>query len=333
MSPKPVVAIACMLGFAFAVPAGAQIDLSRRVSVGLEKVAATQLFQSVAQLNSFRATVDPLLQRPITITLEDVTLQTLFTAACDSIGCRWRVEGNQLIVEALPPDPTRRKTWIEPPGEVMPAGSRFSNAPVHSVLAAIGQVAGGECSIQEVDGRQVVTVDIGNLDVIRAMVAVARAAGMKAGAPVTLKINKPGQKPMIINASIPKGTDTDDTSTSTTVRAFQPPLSAGKQRRYDQSAATVAVAVRDAMKSGQFRLLNERTVASMTAFEAIIHSSRSVQGRDNVRIVVEPLSKSQAVVHVAWLAAAGFTPGSAGEDVYFRAIEGRLALYGPLLSR
>jgi hypothetical protein len=86
----------------------------------------------------------------------------------------------------------------------MPAGSRFSSAPVHSVLAAIGKVAGGECVIQEVSARRTITVEITNLDVIRAMVAVARAAGAQPGTPLTLRLNKPGQKPLIIRSSVPR---------------------------------------------------------------------------------------------------------------------------------
>jgi hypothetical protein len=49
----------------------------------------------------------------------------------------------------------------------------------------------------------------------------------------------------------------------------------------------VATAVRDAMKSGQFKLLNEQTVESMTVFEAIVntcfcsraHTSRTASPR------------------------------------------------------
>ena len=44
----------------------------------------------------------------------------------------------------------------------------------------------------------------------------------------------------------------------------------------------MATAVRDAMKSGQFQLLNEQTVESMTAFEAVVKSWRNMPARDKV---------------------------------------------------
>lgn len=105
---------------------------------------------------------------------------------------------------------------------------------------------------------------------------------------------------------------------------FKPPLSAGKQRQYDRSSAEVATAVRDAMNSGQFKLLTEQTVESVTVFEAMVHSWRNMPARDKVRIVVEPLSQKSTAVRVSWQAAASFPPGSTGENLYFQAIEFRL---------
>jgi hypothetical protein len=79
----------------------------------------------------------------ISITLEDVTLRTALYANCDSIGCRWRAEGNRLVVEALPPDPSRGKTWVvASSGRTMPSGMQFEKTPVREVFDAIAVVAG-----------------------------------------------------------------------------------------------------------------------------------------------------------------------------------------------
>ena len=105
---------------------------------------------------------------------------------------------------------------------------------------------------------------------------------------------------------------------------FKPPLSAGKQRLYDRSPQTVAAAVRNAMKAGQFRLLSEQPVESMTVFEAITRSTRNMPARDKARIVVEPISEKQTAVRVYWAAASSFPPGSTAETIYFQAIESHL---------
>jgi hypothetical protein len=78
------------------------------------------------------------------------------------------------------------------------------------------------------------------------------------------------------------------------------------------------------MKSGQFKLLTEQTVESMTVFEAMVNSWRNMPARDKVRIVVEPLSEKSTAVRISWQAAATFPPGSSGENLYFQAIESRL---------
>jgi hypothetical protein len=105
---------------------------------------------------------------------------------------------------------------------------------------------------------------------------------------------------------------------------FKPALSVGKPRLYDRSSEAVATAVRDAMKGGQFQLLNEQTVESMTVFEAMVKSWRNMPARDKVRIVVDPLSEKSTAVRVSWPAAASFPPGSSGQNLYFEAIESRL---------
>ena len=148
--------------------ASAQVSLETRITVSLSNVAPARLFQFVQQsmLPGVELVVDPTLQRPVSITLEDVTVRTLLDASCDSIGCRWRIDGTRMTIEAVPQDPARGRSWIPAKSPVMPAGSRFTNAAVASVLDAIRLTIGeGRAyEIRGVDARQAVTVDISNLD-------------------------------------------------------------------------------------------------------------------------------------------------------------------------
>ena len=128
----------------------------------------------------------------------------------------------------------------------------------------------------------------------------------------------------VVPAAYPQDTPAASSAPVVKASAFKPPLSAGKQRKYDQTASTVTKAAREAMQCGQFKLLSEQTVGLMTVFEAIVTSWRNMQERDKVRIVVEPLSEKQTAVRVYWRAAASFSPGSSAENLYFQAIESRL---------
>jgi hypothetical protein len=187
--------------------------LDTRVSIAFNSVSPGTVFRTVATgMAGTEARVDPQLQRPFSITLEDVTVRTVLDASCDSIGCRWHVDGNTLVVEALPPDPSRRRTWIRPSGAAMPAGSQFVNTPVSTVLDAIGRAVGEGCSYQidAVNVGHLVTVDVSNQDELRAIAKVVRAAGLAPGAMYAVVIRRPGQKVMVIQAVLPKEPDAGD---------------------------------------------------------------------------------------------------------------------------
>jgi hypothetical protein len=200
--------LAAAFGLGPASTASAQGFLNGRVSVSFNSVSPAKFFRMLDMMG-FEPRVDPQLQKPFSITLEDVTVRMLLDATCDSIGCRWHVDGNTLVVEALPPDPSRGKTWIRPSGAVMPAGSQFTNTSVGTVFDAIGRTVGEGCSYQvdAVNAGQLVTVDLSNQDELRAIAKVVRAAGLAPGSPYAVIIRRPGQKPTVIQAVLGKEPD------------------------------------------------------------------------------------------------------------------------------
>ncbi len=206
--------LAAAFGLGVTPNASAQGFLDARVSIAFNAVSPGMMFRMVAtNMVGMEATVDPRLQTPFSITLEDVTVRTVLDAACDSVGCRWHIDGIALVVEALPPDPSRKKTGgIRPRGPAMPAGSQFVNTPVSAVLDAIGRVAGEGCSyrIDAVNVNQVVTVDVSNQDELRAIANVVRAAGLAPGSRYAVIIQRPGQKPTVIQTVLPKEPEPED---------------------------------------------------------------------------------------------------------------------------
>lgn len=184
----------------------AQPALDVRMTVSYDRGRPDTVFNSVANMLKLEPKVDSALQKALTLTLEDVKVRTVLDAACDSLGCRWRIDGMALVVDALPPDPTRGRTWIEPRGAVMPSGARFERASVRTVLDAIGRAAGDGFiyDVEELDPTQLVTVDLSNLDALRAIATVVRAAGMTPGSFYTVRLQRPGQMLTIVKSGLPR---------------------------------------------------------------------------------------------------------------------------------
>lgn len=205
-----VLVLLVAVGMSVAANASAQVNLDERVTISMNSVPASQLLRMVMTGNRIEATIDPHLQRPVSITLEDVRLRTVLDAICESAGCRWQVEGDRLSFLALPPDPSRGTTWLMQAGlagAAMPAGSQFVNSPVSSVLEAIGRTVGAGCTyeVTEVAGSQFVSVDVSNQDALRAIASVVKATGLRPGSPYTIVVRRAGEKPTIIHAILAKG--------------------------------------------------------------------------------------------------------------------------------
>lgn len=91
-----------------------QKDLAReRVQLLFRAVPVTQVFPALAKSLGYELSLDPALRALVTIEVENVTAATALNAICESIGCRWRLEGARLVIDArtdivtiLSPTPT-----------------------------------------------------------------------------------------------------------------------------------------------------------------------------------------------------------------------------------
>ena len=94
-----VLGLAALLSFA--ADAAAQKDLAReRVSLLFKDTPVTQVMPALAEVLGYEISLDPALRATVTLQVENVTAQTALNAICESIGCRWRQQGNRLVVEA-----------------------------------------------------------------------------------------------------------------------------------------------------------------------------------------------------------------------------------------
>lgn len=107
-----------------AAPVAAQPDegtarLDERIDLALRDAAATEVVTAFGQILGVELDIDSALTGSVTLEVHRVRAETALNAVCESIGCRWRLEGDppsRLVVEATeapPPAPAAQK---EPAG-------------------------------------------------------------------------------------------------------------------------------------------------------------------------------------------------------------------------
>ncbi len=93
---------ACLLVVTVTHEGAAQKALAKeRVTVTFNTLPVAPVFTALGRSLGYDVSVDPNLRALVTFQAENVTAQTVLSAICESVGCRWRLEGNRLIVEAL----------------------------------------------------------------------------------------------------------------------------------------------------------------------------------------------------------------------------------------
>jgi len=163
----------------------AQADLGKRVSVDVNAVTPQEAFGSLARSLDCEVSIDPAVQQPVTLRVVNVTARTALSAICESIGCRYRLDGKKLVIEPLSSKAEysvveSRKKADQLLGifkKPMPQGMRFENAPLSSVLAAISDASGFEITVEPLEADKKVTVDLSGRTIQDALKWVMDSAG------------------------------------------------------------------------------------------------------------------------------------------------------------
>jgi type II secretory pathway component GspD/PulD (secretin) len=174
------------LVFLFAsASAWAQTDLGKRVSMEVNTVTPQEAFGSLARSLDCEVSVDPAVRQPVTLRVFNVTARTALSAICESIGCRYRLDGKKLVIEPLPSKAGPKVLDVRKKADQlllnfkkpMPQGMRFENAPLGSVLAAISDAAGFEITVEPLEADKKVTVDLSGRTIQEALKWAMDSAG------------------------------------------------------------------------------------------------------------------------------------------------------------
>jgi hypothetical protein len=194
----------CLCALTFAATLSGQGRLDERIWLNFNGAAPEAVFRMIAGAMECTLKIDPAVQQKVSIRLERVTLKLALDAICESIGCRWTIDGPQLLVDPLPAAPVASPS----PGGVvgnsdavraalartLPAGLRFDREPLGAALDALSRAAGPgfDFHVGGAEASLPVTVDVGGHRPMDAVAEVMAAAGLKASYPISSTVDDDG---------------------------------------------------------------------------------------------------------------------------------------------
>ncbi|HVT14953.1 MAG TPA: hypothetical protein VHQ90_02080 [Thermoanaerobaculia bacterium] len=139
--------IAVLLALALPGVAQASVNLDERIDINLSQAELAAFFNAFAELTGAQIVLAPGLDatQKISIRLDHVSARTVLGAACESIGCRWHVRDEMLVIEPLAAG--ARNRGVQQLDE--PIDIRLSGANVREVLSAVAQMLGADLSLDE----------------------------------------------------------------------------------------------------------------------------------------------------------------------------------------
>ncbi len=178
MSRSWAVAAFLALVIAASLPASAQTDLGRRVTIDVTEAAPQKVFELLACSLDCTITVDAAVKKAVTLRVVDMPANDVIVMICQSIKCEYRFDDRNLFIKPLSGARKRQMTSMEEHNKKLlsrlPAGMHFDGTPLKDVLDTIGKAAGLELRPWKDEGSRKVTIDVGGKIVDEALAAIVR---------------------------------------------------------------------------------------------------------------------------------------------------------------
>ncbi|MBS1212345.1 MAG: hypothetical protein H6R26_961 [Proteobacteria bacterium] len=197
---KPMITGLAMLWSVSALvsSAPAQPELDRRATIDVTAAAPHDVYASLSRALGYELAITSEVRQPVTMHLENVTIRTALIALSESLDCQWSIVGHKLQVEPAKPGAVVSGAPGATMGRVTggvvgralgidvkqrlerktPANFSFPDAPLRSVIEALGMIADLEIELDDPFDVQHVTVDLSNRTILSALRAIQGETGM-----------------------------------------------------------------------------------------------------------------------------------------------------------
>jgi hypothetical protein len=148
-------------------------SLGRRMTIDVAGAPPGQVFDLLARTLQCRIDVDPALDTPVTLRMENAPVCDILAALSRKIGCEWTFDGTNLSIRPLSESRKRRQlAWDEYQRKLkttLPRELRFTDLTLAAALEAIGTASGLELKPYKGEGGRRVNGDVGGMTVTQAL--------------------------------------------------------------------------------------------------------------------------------------------------------------------
>lgn len=143
-----VAALLCCGGIA-----QAQEQLKLRMSLSYQSAAVAAVFEALSTVLGFRLQLDKRVSGTVTLDVRNVTAETVLRAVCESVGCRWRIDKGQLVVDYDPAGSAQAQAdlhaqiRVSDVHEELPVQIVWNDAPLDAAAKTLARMLDAELSL------------------------------------------------------------------------------------------------------------------------------------------------------------------------------------------
>ncbi len=130
--------------------AQAQDELKLRMSLSYQGATAASVFEALSSVLGYRLRLDSRVTGSVTLDVRNITAETVLRAVCESVGCRWRIDKRELVIDydadasAKAQADSRAQIRLKDVHKDIPAQIVWNRVPFDAAAKTIAQMLAAE---------------------------------------------------------------------------------------------------------------------------------------------------------------------------------------------